>query len=111
MNKFELESGSYFTVSDSVQGLQKIIIGSEVASTLFPQGDAVGKTVILITSNIRFGFEIIGVLKEQSSGFESTASAMFIPRGFYSKKISPSSTANTTVIPKLYLDILSQLDC
>ena len=98
MNKFELESGSYFTVSDSVQGLQKIIIGSEVASTLFPQGDAVGKTVILITSNIRFGFEIIGVLKEQSSGFESTASAMFIPRGFYDKKISPSSTANTTVI-------------
>ncbi|HOS29554.1 MAG TPA: ABC transporter permease [Treponemataceae bacterium] len=98
MNKFELENGSFFTVSDSVQGLQKIIIGSEVASTLFPQGDAVGKTVILISSNIRFGFEIIGVLKDQSSGFESTASALYIPRGFYDKKISPSSTANSVVI-------------
>jgi len=98
MNKFELENGSFFTVSDSVQGLQKIIIGSEVASTLFSQGDAVGKTVILISSNIRFGFEVIGVLKEQSSGFESTASALYIPRGFYDKKISPSSTANSVVI-------------
>jgi len=98
MNKFELENGSFFTVSDSVQGLQKIIIGSEVASTLFSQGDAVGKTVILISSNIRFGFEVIGVLKEQSSGFESTASALYILRGFYDKKISPSSTANSVVI-------------
>lgn len=97
MNKFELEYGEFFNVSDSVQGQQKIIIG-EVASSLFPQGDAVGKTVILITSNIRFGFEVVGVLKEQSSGFESTASAMYIPRGFYDKKISPSANAGTIVL-------------
>ncbi len=98
MNKFELEYGEFFNVSDSVQGQQKIIIGPEVASSLFPQGDAVGKTVILITSNIRFGFEVVGVLKEQSSGFESTASAMYIPRGFYDKKISPSANAGTIVL-------------
>jgi len=98
MNKFELEYGDFFTVSDSVQGMQKIIIGSEVASSLFPQGDAVGKTIIVTISNIRFGFEVVGVLKDQSSGFESTASAMFIPRGFYDKKISPSASANSAVI-------------
>ena len=57
MNKMELESGSYCTISDNVQGAQKIILGSEIASALFPEGGAVGKTITLIYSNNRFGFE------------------------------------------------------
>lgn len=99
MNNFELEYGEFFTVSDSTQGLQKIILGNEVATSLFPEGNAVGKTIILISSDIRFGFEVIGVLKEdQTSGFESTASATYIPRGFYDKKITPATTASSIVI-------------
>lgn len=98
MNKMELESGSYFTISDNVQGAQKIILGSEIAAALFPEGNAVGKTITLIYSNNRFGFEVIGVLKESTSGIESSTTGVYIPRGFYSKKISPNPTAGTIVI-------------
>ncbi|MBQ8353002.1 MAG: ABC transporter permease [Spirochaetaceae bacterium] len=98
MNNMELESGSYFTISDNVQGAQKIILGSEIAAALFPDGGAVGKTITLIYSNIRFGFEVVGVLKESTSGIESSTTGVYIPRGFYSKKIMPNPNAGTVVI-------------
>ncbi len=98
MNKMELESGHYFTISDNVQGAQKIILGSEIAAALFPEGNAVGKTITLIYSNNRFGFEVVGVLKESTSGIESSTTGVYIPRGFYSKKINPNTTAGTIVI-------------
>ena len=49
-------------------------------------------------SNNRFGFEVIGVLKESTSGIESSTTGVYIPRGFYNKKISPNPTAGTIVI-------------
>ena len=98
MNNMELESGNYFSISDNVQGAQKIILGSEIAAALFPDGGAVGKTVTLIYSNIRFGFEVVGVLKESTSGIESSTTGVYIPRGFYSKKIMPNPNAGTVVI-------------
>ena len=88
MYNFELEYGKFFSVTDNVSGSQKIILGSEVAEALFPEGNALGKKIIVISSNIRFGFEVVGVLKEQSGGMESPSSSVYIPRGFYSKKFS-----------------------
>ena len=98
MNNYEFEEGASFSVTDIVEGTQKAIIGSELAESLFPEGSAIGKHVIMTLSNIRFGFEIIGVLKTQTSGFSSTGSAVFIPRGFYTKKIMPSQVANNIVL-------------
>lgn len=98
MNNYELEEGESFSVSDTIEGLQKTIIGKELAESLFPEGSALGQHVIMTISNVRFGFEIIGVLKAQTSGFSSTANAVFIPRGFYTKKIMPSQIANSIVL-------------
>jgi len=94
---FEMEQGDFFTVSDNVQGSQKVILGKEIAEALFPEGDPVGKIITLINSDIRFGFEVVGVLKEVSSGIETTSSAVYIPRGFYIKKIAPNPNASKIV--------------
>ena len=94
----ELDYGNFFSVTDDVMGSQKIIIGSEVASSLFPNGDAVGKYVTLVTSKVPFSFEVIGVLKEQTSGMETTTNGCYITRGFYLKKIDPSSNASTVMV-------------
>ena len=53
--------------------------------------------LILISSNIRFGFEVVGVLKEQSGGMENPSTSVYIPRGFYSKKIQPNPIASSIV--------------
>ena len=62
MYGMELESGSFFTVTDDEEGMQKIILSHDTAESFFPAGDAVGKHIILVASNVSFGFEIVGVL-------------------------------------------------
>lgn len=96
MYQKELESGEFFNVTDNEEGTQKIILSQDTAKDFFPAGDAVGKQVKLIVGNVTFGFEIIGVLKEQSTGMEN--SAAYVPRGFYSKKIKPNPTADNIMV-------------
>jgi len=93
-----LDYGDYFSVTDNVYGAQKIILGSEIASTLFPNGDAVGQSVILVTNDVTFNFRVIGVLKEQSSGFENSTTGCYITRGFYAKQITPNPSADTVMV-------------
>ena len=94
----QLERGKFFDVTDDVMGTQRIILGSSIASTLFPNGDAVGKQVMIVASNAPFSFTVVGVLKEQSSGMENTSNGCYIPRGFYSRKIAPNPAADTVMV-------------
>ncbi len=109
MYKLELDTGNYFTITDDVAGSQKMIIGSEVASSLFPDGDAVGKGVVVVSSKVPFAFTVVGVLKEQSSGMESSTTGIYIPRGFYSKKIKPNPNADTIMVQATSTNHCSQL--
>lgn len=93
-----LDSGRYINVTDNEEGAQKIILGSTIAEALFPSGDAVGKPVIITSSNVSFCFEVIGVLKEIASGIESSTNSAYIPRGFYAKKIQPNPAAATVMV-------------
>lgn len=93
-----LDYGDYFTVTDDVGGNQKCILGSSVASALFPDGNAVGRGVLLVTNKVPFSFTVTGVLKEQTSGLEDATSGIYIPRGFYSKKITPNPQASVVMV-------------
>ena len=93
-----LDAGDYFSVTDNVYGTQKLILGSDVATTLFPNGDAVGKYVTLVADAVSFSFRVIGVLKEQPSGMESATNGIYVPRGFYEKKIMPNPAADTVMV-------------
>ncbi|MCR5437344.1 MAG: ABC transporter permease [Treponema sp.] len=96
MYNLELENGVFFNVTDNEEGLQKIILSHDTAESYFPAGDAVGKNVLLVASKVTFNFEVIGVLKEQSTGMENGAA--FIPYGFYSKKIKPNPPASNVMV-------------
>ncbi len=98
MYGLSLSSGRYFTVTEDVEGLQKIILGNEVATALFPDGKAIGKQVLVTCSKVSYNFEVIGVLKEQNSGMESSTNTAYIPRGFYSKKITPNPIASGVMV-------------
>ncbi|MBR5932665.1 MAG: ABC transporter permease [Treponema sp.] len=96
MYNMELESGSYFSVTDDEQGMQKIILTHDLAENLFPAGDATGQKIMLVADKVTFGFKVCGVLKEQTVGMET--STAFIPRGFYKKKIKPNPAADTVLV-------------
>ncbi|MBR3814641.1 MAG: ABC transporter permease [Spirochaetaceae bacterium] len=99
---FQLESGTFFNVTDNEEGMQKIILNHATATSLFPKGDATGKHIILVSNNVSFGFEICGVLAEQSTGMENGAA--FVPRGFYAKKISPNPAAASVIVQAVSAD-------
>ncbi|MBQ0002451.1 MAG: ABC transporter permease [Treponema sp.] len=96
MYQMKLESGTFFNVTDNEEGLQKIILGHDLAESLFSSTDVIGKTITLAADKISFGFIVTGVLKEQTSGMENGTA--FIPRGFYAKKIKPSPAADTVLV-------------
>lgn len=88
-----LDYGRLFSVTEQVLGSQKMILGSESARYLFPEGNALGKTVILQMDGYILGFEVIGVLVESdSSGFQSPNQTSFVPRSVYTRKINPGDT-------------------
>ena len=58
--------------------------------------EAVGKNIMLVADNVTFGFQVIGVLKDQTVGMETGTA--FIPRGFYAKKIAPNPAASTVLV-------------
>ncbi|MGN0738843.1 MAG: ABC transporter permease [Treponema sp.] len=96
MYGIELEKGRFFSVTDNEQGMQRLIISHDLADELFPDGDALGQTVMLVAENVTFGFTVIGIVKDQTTGMETGTA--FIPRGFYSKKITPNPDAETVLV-------------
>lgn len=94
----KFSQGGKFNISDNVTGQQKIIIGPEISKALFPEENAIGSVITVVSNNVTFSFEVIGVLATGTMGMESTDNAVFIPRGFYAKKIKPSPTASSIIV-------------
>ena len=96
MYGFQLEEGKFFSVSDVEEGMQKIILSHDMAEQLFPDGNALGQKIMLVVDKVTFGFKIVGITKDQTTGMETGTS--FIPRGFYSKKIKPNPSADSVLV-------------
>ena len=80
IKSFELEDGRYFTEGESTSGRPICLLGANVASALFPAGNAVGKEVSVRGNK----FEIIGVIKKEGKSMVdiSTDDNMIIPVNF-----------------------------
>ena len=96
MYGFQLEEGKFFSVSDVEEGMQKIILSHDTAEQLFPDGNALGQKIMLVVDKVTFGFKIVGITKDQTTGMETGTA--FIPRGFYSKKIKPNPPADSVLV-------------
>ncbi len=60
---FTFDQGRFYSEVESNSSRQVAILGSEIATELFPRGDAIDKTVKIGSKN----FKVIGVLVEQGS--------------------------------------------
>ena len=96
MYGFQLEEGKFFSVSDVEEGMQKIILSHDMAEQLFPDGNALGQKIMFVVDKVTFGFKIVGITKDQTTGMETGTA--FIPRGFYSKKIKPNPSADSVLV-------------
>ena len=92
-NRWKLEYGKPFTVSDFISGARKVIIGEDIAKGLFPEGNAAGKTLTLSVGGgnsvpLLFTCTVSGVLKtKQTGGMGQMQNYVLIPRIFLIRQL------------------------
>lgn len=108
-NALTVAKGETISISDDVEGLQQIVLGSEIASILFPDEDAVGKLITLDMKGITFGFRVKGVLAVKENMFGQNKTTAYVPQGFYTKKVNPKPTTSQMVIKATSEDYASKV--
>jgi putative ABC transport system permease protein len=70
VRNFEIFDGRYFTESESNSGKNVCVIGSEIASALFPNGNSIGNQVKILGRKIT----VIGIFAKEGSSILGTSS-------------------------------------
>lgn len=107
---FDLEYGDFFKLSDFASRRHIAIIGNSLAEQLFPEGNAIGKDIMLTiryyegggrNSNLLFYFKICGVLKSKDSpmsGQNPSAYTIFLPRAVLTEELGFSKNADAACV-------------
>lgn len=76
----EFEKGRFFNESESNSGRPVVVIGSEIAKSLFGESEPIGKKVRLYGQK----FTVIGVVKKEGSGLfgDSNDVSIFLPTNY-----------------------------
>jgi putative ABC transport system permease protein len=91
----EFEQGRFYNESEANSGAAVIVLGHEVANSLFENSDPIGKTIRLYGKR----FTVIGVLKKKGSGiFDEDDTSAFIPVNFVRQLFGDNNDGLTNVI-------------
>jgi putative ABC transport system permease protein len=91
----EFEKGRFYNESEANSGAAVIVLGDDIAKSLFEDAEPIGKNVRLYGQR----FTVIGVLKKQgSSMFDSDDASAFIPVNFVRKLYGDNNPNLTNVI-------------
>ena len=91
----EFEKGRFYNESEANSGAAVIVLGDEIATSLFEGSDPIGKTVRLYGKR----FNVIGVLKKKGSGiFDEDDTSAFIPVNFVRQLYGDNNDGLTNVI-------------
>jgi putative ABC transport system permease protein len=92
----EFEEGRFYNESEANSGSTVIVLGDEIAKSLFENIDPIGKNVRLYGKR----FTVIGVLKKQGAGLfgDSNDTSAFIPVNFVRQLYGDNNTSLTNVI-------------
>lgn len=82
----EVAVGEFFTPEDNISKRQVVVLGSDIAEDLFPDGNAVGQYVSIFRNQSK-RYLVVGVLEEKDLSLSgSYNSSMFIPYNTYTQK-------------------------
>ncbi|MFA6864808.1 MAG: ABC transporter permease [Sphaerochaetaceae bacterium] len=95
------DTGRGFTAQQNIDSNQVVVLGSDIAKTLFPESSAVGKNVTFIMGDdgIMHTFEVIGVLDEKEQSYTmSYNNSVYIPLNTYSRRLINNKVVSTYII-------------
>ncbi|MFV5687065.1 ABC transporter permease [Flavobacterium sp. ZT3R25] len=92
----EFDKGRFYNESEANSGATVIVLGNEIAKSLFENTEPIGKNVRLYGKR----FTVIGVLKKQGAGLfgDSDDTSAFIPVNFVRQLYGDNNTSLTNVI-------------
>jgi putative ABC transport system permease protein len=85
---YQNAAGAFLSEEDVQRRRSVLVLGAEIASELFPEGEAVGQYVRIYRKGVARSFKVIGVMKEKTGtmGMDFDASA-YIPYETYSARL------------------------
>jgi putative ABC transport system permease protein len=91
VNNVTVGQGAFITSDDNSNTSSVVVLGANVANTLFPAGDPIGQKVRVAGLQ----FEVVGVLESKGgSGFGSTDDAVMIPLTTAQRKLFGGQAVN-----------------
>ncbi len=100
VNNLSLADGSFFSSQDYDSSNKVIVLGSDVAATLFPYTDPIGQQVRMGTIIVR----VIGVLNSKGVNFDSPDSAVVMPLTAMQQTIAqPRTTTGEPTVSSITL--------
>ena len=89
INNLQVASGSFFTENDYQSGNKVVVLGSNVAQTLFGTSDPIGQQMRMGTIIVR----VIGVLESKGASFGSPDDGIFMPLAAIQQTVAQPRTA------------------
>jgi putative ABC transport system permease protein len=87
----KLSIGSFFTPEDEYRARNRIVLGSDLARDLFPEGEPVGKSLEFTANDTSSSYEVIGVLAPKDAFFiDDWNTSAYIPFETAARRISGS---------------------
>jgi putative ABC transport system permease protein len=94
--KFELADGRYFSPTESASGKNIAIIGADIATELFQEGDPIGKKLKIFGRNI----EVVGVITKEGEDFfgNSNDKVVYLPVNYFKTLVDIRDIGSTIVV-------------
>ncbi len=85
---YELVDGRFLTADENERRRNVVVLGSEIAEVLFPDGDGVGQYIKIFRDDQAKSFKVIGIMEEKTATFGlSFDSSLYIPYETFIKRI------------------------
>lgn len=95
IQKLEIMDGSFFSMEDNMEREQVVVLGYDVATELFPGGDALGNYVSIFRTQAK-SYKVIGILEDTSeSSTSNTNNNVYMPFYTYSQNIRKITNVST----------------
>ena len=96
VRNWHVSDGEFITKEQNDGASAVVLLGSNVASTLFPDGNAVGQTVSIgFSSNTRMQFKVVGVLESKGSqAMGNQDDTIMVPLTTMQRRVNVSRTSS-----------------
>lgn len=89
---YSVADGSWFSAEDNIFKRQVVVLGSDVAETLFPDGNAIGSYVSIFRNQSK-RYLVIGIMDDKDPTLGGTYnSAVYIPYNTYTQRFQKTNT-------------------